>query len=98
MKVSGYSKNPLWQDSFLKDMPFLSLTERKLADRPPLLLTFQALEACRIFYLALHHAPTCQSIHSQPFQPLWHQCYPQDRKSTRLNSSHVKISYAVFCL
>src|SRR5690606_41504585 len=22
---------------------------------------------------------------------------PQDRKSTRLNSSHVKISYAVFC-
>src|SRR5690606_41639970 len=28
-------------------------------------------------------------------------CFPrfrQDRKSTRLNSSHVKISYAVFCL
>src|SRR5690606_41604246 len=24
--------------------------------------------------------------------------WPQDRKSTRLNSSHVKISYAVFCL
>src|SRR5690606_40211988 len=23
--------------------------------------------------------------------------YPPDRKSTRLNSSHVKISYAVFC-
>src|SRR5436309_7802276 len=25
-------------------------------------------------------------------------CAPTDRKSTRLNSSHVKISYAVFCL
>src|SRR5690606_382035 len=25
-------------------------------------------------------------------------CAPADRKSTRLNSSHVKISYAVFCL
>src|SRR5690606_41950218 len=25
-------------------------------------------------------------------------CQPVDRKSTRLNSSHVKISYAVFCL
>src|SRR5690606_41292880 len=25
-------------------------------------------------------------------------CSPGDRKSTRLNSSHVKISYAVFCL
>src|SRR5437870_6271182 len=24
--------------------------------------------------------------------------WPQDRKSTRLNSSHVAISYAVFCL
>src|SRR5690606_40858121 len=26
------------------------------------------------------------------------RCCPADRKSTRLNSSHVKISYAVFCL
>src|SRR5690606_34294870 len=25
------------------------------------------------------------------------ECHRQDRKSTRLNSSHVKISYAVFC-
>src|SRR5438874_4531029 len=28
-----------------------------------------------------------------PWQPRW-----RDRKSTRLNSSHVEISYAVFCL
>src|SRR5690349_23592742 len=32
-----------------------------------------------------------------------HACFPrtprfEDRKSTRLNSSHVEISYAVFCL
>src|SRR5438874_4613558 len=27
-----------------------------------------------------------------------HMNGPQDRKSTRLNSSHVEISYAVFCL
>src|SRR5690606_41705916 len=27
-----------------------------------------------------------------------HRAPRQDRKSTRLNSSHVKISYAVFCL
>src|SRR3712207_7180595 len=25
-------------------------------------------------------------------------CYTRDRKSTRLNSSHANISYAVFCL
>src|SRR5256885_8886903 len=27
-----------------------------------------------------------------------HSCVGQDRKSTRLNSSHLVISYAVFCL
>src|SRR5690606_39386849 len=37
--------------------------------------------------LATHHLPLEQAP----------QAY-QDRKSTRLNSSHVKISYAVFCL
>src|SRR5690606_39696497 len=40
-----------------------------------------------------------------PFQPqketleyVLNQIFFKDRKSTRLNSSHVKISYAVFCL
>src|SRR5690606_42051853 len=33
--------------------------------------------------------------HARPGQALE---VPGDRKSTRLNSSHVKISYAVFCL
>src|SRR5260221_4934503 len=28
----------------------------------------------------------------------WHQVAGKDRKSTRLNSSHTVISYAVFCL
>src|SRR5690554_7615080 len=28
----------------------------------------------------------------------WKHLLTQDRKSTRLNSSHVRISYAVFCL
>src|SRR5438034_3772197 len=30
--------------------------------------------------------------------PLFHPLPPLDRKSTRLNSSHTVISYAVFCL
>src|SRR5690349_23113107 len=30
--------------------------------------------------------------------PVGRQCLRLDRKSTRLNSSHVEISYAVFCL
>src|SRR5438067_9905888 len=32
------------------------------------------------------------------FIPLGQKREPTDRKSTRLNSSHVSISYAVFCL
>src|SRR5438874_12830805 len=31
-------------------------------------------------------------------RPVQHERFAQDRKSTRLNSSHVEISYAVFCL
>src|SRR3712207_8953701 len=31
-------------------------------------------------------------------RPLLHKVTPSDRKSTRLNSSHANISYAVFCL
>src|SRR5690554_1068810 len=30
--------------------------------------------------------------------PVWSKAISADRKSTRLNSSHVRISYAVFCL
>src|SRR5690349_23743626 len=41
-----------------------------------------------------------------PIEELLHRCaqmtdrplFREDRKSTRLNSSHVEISYAVFCL
>src|SRR5436309_6488314 len=34
----------------------------------------------------------------QLFAAGYSACFIGDRKSTRLNSSHVKISYAVFCL
>src|SRR5690625_6227421 len=36
--------------------------------------------------------PTCTYVQG------YLERFPQDRKSTRLNSSHVAISYAVFCL
>src|SRR5690554_7330664 len=40
-----------------------------------------------------------KAIKSNP-APLYHKDFAKriDRKSTRLNSSHVRISYAVFCL
>src|SRR5690606_41644487 len=37
------------------------------------------------------------NLDTEPFNREW-LVIPLDRKSTRLNSSHVKISYAVFCL
>src|SRR3712207_7075887 len=44
--------------------------------------------------LALAAAPACFSYEDDPAY-----CYEcRDRKSTRLNSSHANISYAVFCL
>src|SRR3712207_7538754 len=33
-----------------------------------------------------------------PLQPVYEREVHEDRKSTRLNSSHANISYAVFCL
>src|ERR1039458_5246036 len=40
-------------------------------------------------------APVCRGIHGAWGGGL---CFDADRKSTRLNSSHLGISYAVFCL
>src|SRR5471032_1730676 len=40
---------------------------------------------------SLRHSPSTASVASAPVGNL-------DRKSTRLNSSHITISYAVFCL
>src|SRR3712207_8983419 len=37
------------------------------------------------------HVPSCRSLHPS-------DRFGVDRKSTRLNSSHANISYAVFCL
>src|SRR5699024_12009310 len=42
--------------------------------------------------------PGVEQVFGKPF---FHEAvlrFPTDRKSTRLNSSHVSISYAVFCL
>src|SRR5207302_5581401 len=39
-----------------------------------------------------------EHVGAEPKNPLGYVSVDADRKSTRLNSSHVKISYAVFCL
>src|SRR5690606_41270836 len=53
-------------------------------------------------YLQLGGGPVRGEVDGQGGQRVrergWHAAGGGDRKSTRLNSSHVKISYAVFCL
>src|SRR5436309_7347335 len=44
-----------------------------------------------------HNAPFCMQAKCNVFASIL-AATTKDRKSTRLNSSHVKISYAVFCL
>src|SRR2546426_1743479 len=54
----------------------------------------------------LEHPPTARALLLEPYWPrtfgggVWRPAAPKvrDRKSTRLNSSHLVISYAVFCL
>src|SRR5436309_5029624 len=46
----------------------------------------------------LHSGRPCRHRVAPGGSERFHRRRQQDRKSTRLNSSHVKISYAVFCL
>src|SRR5476649_2831542 len=70
------------------------------------LLFFNDTATTEIYTLSLHDAlPICRSHRNHPtFPTQWFTAYlvlsrrPGDRKSTRLNSSHTVISYAVFCL
>src|SRR5215813_14949738 len=66
---------------------------------------FNDTATTEIYTLSLHDAlpistaPTAaRSRASRACAPTCSRCCSRDRKSTRLNSSHVRISYAVFCL
>src|SRR3712207_7039725 len=45
-----------------------------------------------------HHAGEVDQRQQRRQRAVDHRAVDQDRKSTRLNSSHANISYAVFCL
>src|SRR3712207_6892506 len=71
-----------------------SLAGLRLADRDPRRL---AEGAHRVRRLRIQHAPATHEERPPAGRQGVIGC-PQDRKSTRLNSSHANISYAVFCL
>src|SRR5215469_17287750 len=60
---------------------------------------FNDTATTEIYTLSLHDAlPIFWPAGACSPRPGCHCRRPEDRKSTRLNSSHVEISYAVFCL
>src|SRR5207253_9259761 len=50
------------------------------------------------YHISSHMSLRSMSTHHLTVTTYWHLDKRLDRKSTRLNSSHVAISYAVFCL
>src|SRR5699024_12551484 len=89
---------------------FLSITTLS-TNLPPVSFFFTDTSPTEIYTLSLHDALPiyCQCVKTgcfwlTPVQLIEEHCQLRtgngylDRKSTRLNSSHVSISYAVFCL
>src|SRR5690349_22817190 len=73
--------------------------------RPPRSTLFPYTTLFRSVHHALHQRERPRALaalrrHEPGARPpgLGHRDEAEDRKSTRLNSSHVEISYAVFCL
>src|SRR5436309_11220479 len=69
----------------------------------PYTTLFRSLLLLTLLYLPFHSAISARLFgddrgSAESRIPLMHLAFRIDRKSTRLNSSHVKISYAVFCL
>ena len=79
---------------FLVDVPVLIL----FFNRPQQLSqVFEQVRNARPSKLFLYQDGP-RSEHDLPGIKACREVTDQDRKSTRLNSSHVRISYAVFCL
>src|SRR5690606_40377587 len=65
----------------------------------PMPLSLTSIIAFRLVQLKLKQTSPCGIVYLQALEiRLSSNISMIDRKSTRLNSSHVKISYAVFCL
>src|SRR5687768_18303765 len=68
--------------------------------RPPrsTLFPYTTLFRSDPFLARARESPTATARRRRPSPPSRCDAWPRDRKSTRLNSSHGYISYAVFCL
>src|SRR5690606_41725248 len=85
-----YGNDWFLQDLYLLIFPFATVS------LPQSQTKWSALHCCN----GKHRNPlNLSQLHLKVHLPnRWRSWAFRDRKSTRLNSSHVKISYAVFCL
>src|SRR3712207_7504815 len=75
--------------------PYTTLFRSMVAGRPP----FAGDDAVAVISQHINTVPVTPSWHNREVPaPLDELILALDRKSTRLNSSHANISYAVFCL
>src|SRR5207253_10849650 len=79
---------------------FLMIRRPPISTLFPYTTLFRSYPHAKDIYPHLHIciARFWSSGNSERFDTASERQYEQDRKSTRLNSSHVAISYAVFCL
>src|SRR5690606_41862411 len=61
-------------------------------------ITEVMVQIARTFAISIAPTTFFEAKHLDDLSRILRERYGPDRKSTRLNSSHVKISYAVFCL
>src|SRR2546430_11445063 len=94
MVISSYTSQcrHLFMFFFFNDTATTEIYTLSLHDALPISRAGHARQSCRPGAVSSGENPPLGSPRSRPGAP------PRDRKSTRLNSSHSQISYAVFCL
>src|SRR5260221_4499825 len=94
MRPIGFSTGPLAKSDFVRgiqlqverpDIAAIELSALRDHELRPLIEALPRLEIDGFAYVSLHAPSRLGNL-------------SEDRKSTRLNSSHTVISYAVFCL
>src|SRR5690349_2349645 len=89
---------PVVLDNFSNSTPAILPRLESLCGRPVACITADVRDVAAV-RSAFHDHPINAVIHCAGLKAVAEsEERPLDRKSTRLNSSHVEISYAVFCL
>src|SRR5690606_3595628 len=95
LSAGNFNLHKTFLDALLRVSPTVR-RYHKVADIIQMQLNI--IETCRTFNRQLNKKNLFQDGELSYLEKIYQGLLDRDRKSTRLNSSHVKISYAVFCL